>query len=201
MSRPASLAFMTFAVAMLAPAVAFAQAPVAPPPVAEQVAAAVLPLPEAMRAGATVYGYASAGAALSVVRAGNNGMHCLADDPGDDRFHVACYHASLEPFMGRGRELRARGVVGAAVDSVRYAEVASGKIVMPATGALYQMTGPKGDFDPATGTTREARPLFVIYIPGATTASTGLSTVPQVGAPWLMFPGTPKAHIMFTPTM
>jgi hypothetical protein len=178
-----------------------ARAQTAPPPEAEQIAAAVLPLPEAMRAQATVLGYRPAGAALVVLREGTNGMHCLADDPSDDRFHVACYHASLEPFMARGRELRAQGVVGTAVDSVRYAEVAAGTIVMPTTGALYQMTGPKGDFDAAAGRTREAQALYVIYIPGATTASTGLSTTPQVGAPWLMFPGTPKAHIMFTPTM
>jgi hypothetical protein len=199
MLRSLSIRLLPIASALVAPVAATAQG--SPPPPAEQIAAAVLPLPETMRAEATVLGYAKAGSALTVLREGTNGMHCLADDPTDDRFHVACYHASLEPFMARGRELRAQGVIGTAVDSVRYAEVASGKIVMPSTGALYQMTGPKGDFDPATGTAREARPVFVIYVPGATTASTGLSTTPQVGAPWLMFPGTPKAHIMFTPTM
>ena len=170
-------------------------------PVTEQVAAAVLPLPKDMRDGATVMGYRTAGK-LEVLRAGKNGMRCLADDPADERFHVACYHDGLEPFMARGRSLRASGVTGAKVDSVRFAEVESGKIVMPkGAAALYQMTGPKGDFDAARGIAKEAKPLFVIYVPGATVASTGLSTVPQVGGPWLMFPGTPKAHIMFTPTM
>jgi len=38
-------------------------------------------------------------------------------------------------------------------------------------------------------------------MPGATTASTGLSAKPAEGTPWIMFPGTPKAHIMLTPKM
>jgi hypothetical protein len=46
-----------------------------------------------------------------------------------------------------------------------------------------------------------ARALAVIYISGATTASTGLSSRPIEGAPWIMFPGTPKAHIMLVPKM
>ncbi len=181
----------------LAPGALAAQAPA---PVAEQVAAAVLPLPEAMREGATVLGYRTADK-LEVLKTGRNGMRCLADDPKDERFHVACYHDSLEPFMARGRELRTQGVVGSQVDTVRYAEVSSGKIPMPKTAALYQLTGPKGDYDPVKKAAPASKPLFVIYVPGATTASTGLSTTAAVGTPWLMFPGTPKAHIMFTPGM
>ena len=30
-------------------------------------------------------------------------MICLADDPNESpRWHVACYHKALEPFMARG---------------------------------------------------------------------------------------------------
>ncbi len=199
-SLPLRLAGVGILSALLAPESAEAQARVAVPPAAQQVDAAVLPLPEAMRAGATVLGYRTAGK-LETLRQGSNGMRCLADDPTDERFHVACYHDSIEPFMARGRELRANGVVGAQVDTVRYAEVVSGKIVMPKTAALYQLTGPKGDYDAVKKAAPQSKPLFVIYVPGATTASTGLSTVAAVGTPWLMFPGTPKAHIMFTPSM
>ena len=46
-----------------------------------------------------------------------------------------------------------------------------------------------------------ARPLYVVYIPFATAESTGLSATPAPGTPWIMFPGTPKAHIMFVPDM
>jgi hypothetical protein len=45
------------------------------------------------------------------------------------------------------------------------------------------------------------RALYVVYIPGATPESTGLPATPGPNSPWLMFPGTPKAHIMFIPSM
>jgi hypothetical protein len=115
------------------------------------------------------------------------------------QFHVACYHRALEPFMARGRALRASGVTGDRVDTVRFAEIKSGKLPMPDRGALYTLTG--GHFDPATGTAPGARPLYVVYIPGATAQSTGITERPAEGTPWIMYPGTPKAHIMFIPKM
>jgi hypothetical protein len=36
---------------------------------------------------------------------------CLASDPAVARFHVACYHHSLEPFMACGRALREQGIM------------------------------------------------------------------------------------------
>jgi hypothetical protein len=195
------LSTATLGLAMLCGAPdAFAQ-PVAIPPAATQIAAATLPLPEAMRAGATVLGYKTAGK-LELLRKGSNGMTCLAHNPSDvDRFHVACYHDSLEPFMARGRALRAEGKSASQVDTVRFAEVASGKLRMPTSAALYSLTGPAGDFDAAKVAAPKSRLLFVVYVPGATQQSTGLSTVPLVGQPWLMLPGTPKAHIMFVQSM
>ena len=174
-------------------------APRAPMSVADQVASAVLPLPAEMRAGATVLGYGADGR-LGTLRAGSGSMICLATDPKLERFHVACYHRSMEPFMARGRELRAQGVTGERVDSVRYAEAKAGTLALPKEPAvLYSLTG--GSFDAATGTAPEARHLYVVYIPYATAESTGLSARPVQGQPWIMFPGTPKAHIMFTPRM
>ena len=104
--------------------------------------------------------------------------------------------------MARGRALRASGVQGDQVDTVRFAEVRSHKLVMPAHPAsLYQLFGPPDAFDAATGTASKAQALYVVYMPGATAASTGISAKPAEGTPWLMFPGTPKAHIMFQPRM
>ncbi|MDQ3697379.1 MAG: hypothetical protein M3373_05060 [Gemmatimonadota bacterium] len=172
---------------------------VAPP--AEQIAAAVTPLPQPMREGATVLGY-SPDRKLVTLREGTNGMICLASDPAGDRFHVACYHKGMEPFMARGRALRAEGVKGEAVDTVRYAEVKAGKLAMPShPSALYSLTGPPGSFDPANGEVKGARSLYVIYIPFATAESTGIQATPVAGKPWLMSSGTPKAHIMFVPEM
>jgi hypothetical protein len=109
----------------------------------------------------------------------------------------------MEPFMARGRQLRDQGVKGDKVDSARFAEVRSGKLAMPKQpAALYQLTGPVSSYDPASNVaSKEAKPLFVIYIPGATAASTGLSAQPMENGPWIMFPGTPKAHIMMVPKM
>jgi hypothetical protein len=171
------------------------------PPAAQQVAAAVLPLPATMQAAATVLGYGGDGM-LVRLRQGTNGMVCLADSPTQANFHVACYHESLEPFMARGRALRAEGVERAQVDTVRFAEIKSGKLKMPnGPAALYSLTGDPGSYDPVTNAAKGARLLYVVYIPSATVASTGLPARPDGNKPWIMFPGTPKAHIMFTPDM
>jgi hypothetical protein len=166
------------------------------PPAPQQIAAALLAAPKELRQDATVLGYLSKGK-LVELRKGTGPMICLASNPEEKQFHVACYHRSLEPFMARGRALRAEGVTGDRVDSVRFAEARSGKLPMPPSAAmLYSLTGPAGSFDSATGTAPKATPLFVVYIPNATAASTGLSAEPVEGGPWIMWPGTPKAHIM-----
>jgi hypothetical protein len=177
-----------------------ASAPIPPSP-EQQMAAALLAAPEDMRADATVLGYAPDGHFMKLRQRGG-ALICLASDPKSERFHVACYHRSLEPFMARGRALRARGVTGDRVDSLRFAEVRSGKLRVPRHPAvLYSLTGPADSFDPATGTAPKARPLFVVYVPFATGRSMGLTTAPVEGTPWIMHPGTPKAHIMFEPGM
>jgi hypothetical protein len=51
------------------------------------------------------------------------------------------------------------------------------------------------------GEAKGARKLFVVYMPYATTATTGIPTTGKPGEPWLMFPGTPKAHIMLIGSM
>jgi hypothetical protein len=169
-------------------------------PIEEQIAAAVLPLPAESRSTATVLGYNMDGK-LTQLRKGTGVMTCLADDPKVPQFHVACYHDAMEPFMARGRELRTSGVTGTQVDSVRFREAKSGALKIPAqASSLYSLSGGAG-FDPKTGTAPGARWLYVVYIPYATAATTGLSEKPQEGAPWIMYAGTPKAHIMFTPRM
>ena len=175
--------------------------PAAIPSADEQVAAAVLAAPTDLRASATVLGYAPDGKFVTL-RKGRGALICLADDPKQEQFHVACYHRSLEPFMARGRALRAHGITGDNVDTVRFKEIKAGKLAMPKRPAvLYTLTGPAGSYDAATHTAPKARPLFVVYIPYATPQSLGLTAVPAEGTPWVMYPGTPKAHIMFIPKM
>lgn len=171
--------------------------PMAVPTVEVQIAAATAAAPEDRRDGARVLGYDASGS-LVELRAGSNDLVCLADEPGDETFHVACYHVSLEPYMRRGRELRAAGVTGPENIAERHREADAGELQMPqAPASVYNLGGPAEIFDPATGEISGGSFLWAIYIPYADEASTGLPTSPQrPGAPWIMRAGTASAHIM-----
>jgi hypothetical protein len=171
-----------------------------PPGPGLQVAGALQAAPEDRREGATVLGYSPTGE-LVTLREGGNEIVCLADKPGDDRFHVACYHRSLEPYMERGRELRAEGVESADSYRIRHEEADAGKLEMPAApAALYNLGGPMTIFDPETGKVDGGNWVWVVYTPWATEESTGLPTTPLApGAPWIMRPGTASSHIMIVP--
>ena len=66
---------------------------------------------------------------------------------------------------------------------------------------MYQLFGSKRSWNRATGALSDVRSLMVVYMPFATAESTGLSPKPVQSGPWMMFPGTPKAHIMLVPRM
>lgn len=169
------------------------------PPAEAQIAAALHAAPEGERADATVLGYGMDGS-LTTLRKGSNALVCLADDPKHEAWSVACYHGSLEPYMARGRELRAEGVTDPReVYQRRWAEADAGTLAMPEKPAmLYVMTG--DGYDPASDSVANPFVRWVLYTPWATPESTGISPQPTApGAPWLMFPGTAGAHIMITP--
>ena|ERR1051325_8864409 len=105
-------------------------------PADQQIARAVSPAPAEFRASATVFGYDASGK-LVTLRKGNGPLNCLASDPARKDFHVACYHKSMEPFMARGRALRASGTKEGLVDTVRFKEVKEGKLVMPTLPAVW----------------------------------------------------------------
>ena len=169
------------------------------PSAAVQISGAVSPAPDSLKAGATVLGY-DAGGKLVTIRQGSNNLICLADNPASKDFHPACYQKELEPFMARGRALRAEGLKHGAIDSVRYAEIMTGALRMPPRPTtLYEYYGKKENFDSTTGKVMGASPVYVVYTPYATEESSGLSTIPLAGGPWLMYPGKPWAHIMIVP--
>jgi hypothetical protein len=178
-------------------ALLFARSTLAQVPAAEiQIAGAVSAAPEAMRAAATVLGYRNYHR-LVTLREGTNQMVCLATNPSESRWHVACYHRDLEPFMALGRELVAEGKSRGEVDSLRFAAIQAGTIRMPdGPRMLYNLFAPGDSVDPATGLARGAVGVEVVYIPYATPESSGLSASPGGGLPWLMYPGKPWAHIM-----
>lgn len=164
---------------------------------ADQIDRAVLAAPETQRDQSTVLGYGGAarpGDPLTVLREGSNDLICLADDPGRDGFHVACYHASLDPFMVIGRRITADGGNRAAILAARFAALEAGRIQAPAA-ALWSLTATV-DIDPTIGPPETARRLAVVYVPYAGARTMGLPTRPDGDSPWLMLPGTPWAHVM-----
>jgi hypothetical protein len=149
-----------------------------------------------MRDGATVQGFDESGERVTL-REGTNELICMAPDPTAERFEVSCHFRGLEAFFARGRELRAEGVTGQKREKARWDEYKEGKLDIPMGSVNYILTG--STFQPGTGDILDPYLRWTIYTPDATSESTGLSTEPSAGGPWLMFPGTPGAHIMITP--
>lgn len=166
------------------------------PPAEWQIKTALMAVPQDFREGAMVYGYDREGK-LAVLREGTNAYIALADDPERENFSTAAYHRELEPFMARGRELRAQGKDSQEIFDMREAEVRSGKLKMPDKTTLCVFTG---KVNPETMEIEDPYVRYVFYVPFATGASTGLPTTPTPpGHAWLMDPGTHRAHIMITP--
>jgi len=186
----------TVALTLAAVSIPTASACAQEPSADHQIANATSPLPDNLSAGATVLGYR--GGELVTLREGSNVMICLADNPAQEGFHAACYHKDLEPFMARGRELRAAGHEAPAIEAARLAEIEAGTLAMPTEPrALYSQSS-RQEFDAATGAAPNARGLYVIYVPYATEESTGISAKPAGDRPWLMYPGKPWAHVMIS---
>jgi len=170
------------------------------PSAAIQIKTALLAAPPEKRDNCKVLGY-SPDKQLMVLKEGNNEMICLADNPDEAGFSVACYVRDLEPFMQRGRELRKQGITGQQLIDEREKEVNAGTLQMPKQpAALYVYSADEKDFNPATGEVKNGYLRYVIYIPYATAASTGLPEKPSApGMPWIMNPGKYTAHIMINP--
>lgn len=170
------------------------------PPVDIQIATAVLAAPENDRGEVKVYGYDKAGD-LQVLREGSNNLICLADDPYREGIEVSCYSVKLEPYFSRGRELRSQGKQTGELREIRKAEAEAGSLKMPDVPSMqYIITAEQDDFNPETGALDDFFMRYVIYVPWATTESTGLPDSPFLpGMPWLMDPDTHRAHIMITP--
>lgn len=166
----------------------------------DQIKMAVLAAPEEYKEGATVYGFNKNGEQYKI-REGNNQFVCIADDPSSTRFQVSCYHNSLEPFMERGRELRKEGKKPQEIFDIREEEAKKGALEMPKEpAAMHVYFGDEVTYNSEENKMEGAQYRYVVYIPFATQESTGLSLRPNgQGHPWLMNPGTHRAHIMITP--
>lgn len=179
--------------------VALAQTPAIPSPDV-QIKAAVLAAPADKRDGATVYGYSPKNEFV-VLRKGTNELICLTDDPAQKGLSVSCYHRDLDPFMERGRVLKKDGKKPGEILTMREQEVKDKKLAMPShPSTLFAYSAKDEDYNVTTGEVKNGYLRYVVYIPYATAESTGLPLKPEApGTPWLMDPGTHRAHIMINP--
>jgi hypothetical protein len=163
------------------------------------IATALMAAPKESRSGCKVIGYNMAGEFVTL-REGDNEFIVLVDNPNQDGFNAACYHKDLEPFMARGRALRAEGKTGQEIFAIREAEMKSGQIKITPGSTLHIYYGAKTMYDPETSKVEGAQLRYVVYMPWATSESTGLPEAPIApNHPWIMEPGTHRAHIMISP--
>lgn len=165
-----------------------------------QIKSALLAAPADKRDSAEVYGYSNK-KEFVLLRKGTNELICLADDPGQEGFSVACYHRDLQPFMQRGRDLKKMGRTHEQIFNIREKEAKSGELILPKQPTtLYVYSAQDSNYNKTTGEVKNGYLRSVIYIPYATAQITGLSEKPGApGIPWIMFPGTHSAHIMINP--
>jgi hypothetical protein len=170
----------------------------AAPVSSQSIAAAVLPLPEQLRAGASVVRLDSS-LRPEVLRKGTNGMVCIADAPNDDQFDVRCYRDTFILVVFRAFQLGYR-VSGEKVG----AEIKAGKLKLsdePTAG--YRCLGPIAGYESSRNTINSQVECWQsIHFPFRTAAALGLpdeADVPesqQRNTPYVMSSGTYWAHVM-----
>jgi hypothetical protein len=158
---------------------------------AQIIAKALSPLPEDLRADATVYTYNETTGERITLKEGTNHVECR---PTDAEGFTRC-----NPIYLRGRndltaKLRAQGLDGDALTAAVQQAEDEGRIAPRRFGSLSYRR-----FD----TPDRIQYLFVVSLPNATPEDLGMPTGPQRdnslagrGTPWMMRPGTPGAHLM-----
>jgi hypothetical protein len=156
-----------------------------------RIAEALKPLPEDLKAGATVVAYDKATGARQILRQGTNQIEC--QPKADDGF-VRCYNKVLAPRRDMDAKLRAEKKSDEQVTAAIQAALKDGTLKPTPFGTMsYRYSD-----DP-----QRIKLLWVMSVPNATPESLGVSTKSQRdaalaghGMPWMMLPGTPGAHIM-----
>src|SRR5262245_59458057 len=113
---------------------------------ATEIAAAVLPLPEAMRADATVVSMNNG--KIDTIRKGSNGMVCAHNRSLPNVFWAECYNESIIALMGRAdqlaRQMRSSGSAPTpkAINDAIETELKAGKFKLPDQPTIgFQMRG------------------------------------------------------------
>ena len=170
----------------------FLAAPVLAATAEEQIAQAVLPLPEDLRAGATVVSYDPTTGDRVVLRQGTNPVECEPMNPTDG--FIRCYNKVMIPRHQFEAKLHAAKKTDKEVEEAVAAAIKAGTLKTPPYGTMsYRLAFKDGVI----------KKLWVMSVPFATSETIGVSTVSQrdaalkgQGLPWLMLAGTAGAHVM-----
>ena len=157
----------------------------------DEIAQATLPLPEDLRAGATVYKYDTKTGERVVLRKGTNFVECM---PRAEDGFTRCNGTVTAARRDFSAKLRAQGKSDKEIDAAVEEAVKGGTLQPAPFGVMsYRLYGKKD----------RIQLLWVLSVPGATPESIGVSEHSQRdpaiagdGRPWLMLSGTPHAHIM-----
>ena len=158
----------------------------------EQIAEAVQPLPEGLRAGATVVVYDAESGARKVLRQGTNTLEC--EPRNAETGFIRCYNNLTVPRKELEAKLRAQKKTAKEIQETVAAEIKAGTLKVAPYGTMaYRLATKEGVI----------KRLWVMSVPMATPESIGVSTTSQRDAalkghpiPWLMLAGTPGAHVM-----
>jgi hypothetical protein len=160
--------------------------------VTDPVVQAVLPLPEDLRAGATVVAYDPETGNRKVLREGSNMIECQPRDAATG--FTRCYHETLGAEQDLRATLRARGESDEAIQAAVAAAREAGTLPATPFGSLAYRLYEDDD---------RLKLLWILRLPNATSAELGMPTASQrdaslagKGRPWMMREGTPAAHLM-----
>jgi len=158
--------------------------------VEEKIAQALGPLPDDLKAGATVFEYGEDGKRV-VLRQGTNQVECR---PRDERGFTTCFPVSSAARRDYQYSLIFQGLEGDEVTAAMDKAEAEGKVAPMPPGSLIYRLYEAGD---------RIQLLWVLLLPGSMAEDLGMSVESQrdpalagMGRPWMMREGTSGAHLM-----
>ncbi len=157
---------------------------------AEDIERAVLPLPEELRADATVYTYDESGERV-VLRAGTNHVEC---QPKNAVGFTRCSPTSDSQRADFTARMTAQGLSGDELQTA-IVDAQTDRLIPPREfGSLRYRLYEEND---------RIQLLWVVTLPNAMSEDLGMPTGSQrdsslagMGLPWMMLEGTPNAHLM-----
>jgi len=158
--------------------------------VAEQIEQAVTPLPDDLKADATIYDYDEGGSRM-VLRQGSNHVECK---PRDERGFTICFPISSSARRDFSAALTAEGLEGDELQAAVAAAEVAGTIQPNQAGSILYRLYEEND---------RIQLLWVVLLPNMMAEDLGMSLESQrdpslagMGRPWMMREGTPGAHLM-----